>query len=232
MSTTNELLVLEHARAGYTAEWRAPDRIPHPVSSRAKRVMDIVGASVALVVLSPVALAVGVAVFLTGPGRTTFRQKRVGLDGERFAIVKFRTMVRDAEAKLHSDPELHQLYLENDHKIPAHIDPRITKVGGFLRKTSLDELPQLWNVLRGHMSLVGPRPIVESELDFYGPLEAVYKSVRPGITGPWQAGGRSTVSYDARVQMDADYVMNWSLWGDVKIILKTIPAVLARHGAH
>jgi undecaprenyl-phosphate galactose phosphotransferase len=141
-------------------------------------------------------------------------------------------MVRDAEARLHSDPELHAIYIENNHKVPAALDTRVTRLGRFLRSTSLDEIPQFWNVLVGHMSMVGPRPVVPGELGRYGRYASIYTSVRPGLTGPWQAGGRSAVSYDERVKLDVDYVENWTLWTDIVILLKTIPAVLRRHGAH
>jgi exopolysaccharide production protein ExoY len=204
----------------------------HPAASVLKRVFDITVAAVALAVLLPVGLVVASAIMLTSPGRVTFRQRRVGLYGESFRIVKFRTMVRDAEARLQTDPELHAIYLANNHKVPAELDTRVTRLGRFLRSTSLDEIPQFWNVLVGHMSLVGPRPVVPGEVQRYGRYTSVYESVRPGVTGPWQCGGRSDVSYDERVRLDVDYVQNWTLWTDIVILLKTIPAVLRRHGAH
>lgn len=204
----------------------------HPAGSVVKRALDILVAGVALIVLLPLMLLVALAVFISSPGRVTFKQKRIGFEGEGFRIIKFRTMVADAERRLRTDHNLRELYLANNHKIPAHLDTRITKIGKFLRATSLDELPQFWNVFVGHMSLVGPRPIVTGELERYGEMAPVYESVRPGLTGIWQASGRSTVSYTERVEMDVDYVMNWSLKNDIVIILKTIPAVLRRHGAH
>ncbi len=210
---------------------RAADRA-HPAASIAKRALDIVVSGVALILLTPIMLLVALAVFISSPGKVAFRQKRIGFEGEGFRIVKFRTMVADAERRLRTDHNLRSLYLANNHKIPAHLDTRITKIGRFLRATSLDELPQFWNVFVGHMSLVGPRPIVTGELERYGEMAPVYESVRPGLTGVWQASGRSTVSYTERVQMDVDYVTNWSFKNDIVIIFKTIPAVLKRHGAH
>jgi lipopolysaccharide/colanic/teichoic acid biosynthesis glycosyltransferase len=208
------------------------ERVAHPATSVAKRLLDVVVATIALIVLAPVALIVGLSILLTSPGRVTFRQHRIGLGGEDFRIIKFRSMVRDAEAHLRSDAKLFAIYLANNHKIPAELDSRITRLGHFLRKTSLDEIPQFWNVLAGHMSLVGPRPVVPGELFRYGQHASVYESVRPGLTGPWQAGGRSEIDYDQRVQMDVEYVENWSLWTDIVVMVKTVPAVLRRHGAH
>lgn len=202
------------------------------VGSAAKRGFDIVAASFALMVLAPVMLLVALAVFISSPGRVVFRQQRIGLDGERFKIIKFRTMVADAERLLRTDPHLRELYLAHNHKVPAQLDTRITRIGRFLRATSLDEIPQFWNVLVGHMSLVGPRPIVIDELIRYGEAAPIYESVRPGITGVWQASGRSHISYAERVALDVDYVASWSFKNDLIIILKTIPAVIRCHGAH
>lgn len=204
----------------------------HPASSISKRVFDVVVASLALILLTPVLLLLAAAVYISSPGKVTFRQRRVGINGEAFKMVKFRSMVVDAERRLRTDHHLRELYLTNDFKIPAELDTRITKIGRFIRATSLDELPQLWNVVKGDMSLVGPRPVERAQLDTAGELSMVYESVRPGVTGPWQAGGRSTISYAERVQIESDYVADWSFWGDLVIILKTVPAVLRRHGAH
>ena len=152
---------------------------------------------------------------------------RAGLPGK-----DRRAKALDAEEVLENDPELYALYLANDHKLPPEHDTRITSVGRFIRKTSLDELPQLWNILFGHMSLVGPRPVVPSEIAKYGDCIPIYESVRPGLTGPWQASGRSNLSFAERVELDADYVLNWGFWTDIKIMIKTVPAVLMSHGAH
>ncbi|HUR77936.1 MAG TPA: sugar transferase [Acidimicrobiales bacterium] len=204
----------------------------HPAASILKRSFDVMVAAVALAVLLPIGAVLATIIFVTSPGRITFRQRRIGLYGESFPIIKFRTMVRDAETRLQTDPELHAVYLANNHKVPAELDTRVTRLGRFLRSTSLDEIPQFWNVLVGHMSLVGPRPVVPGEIERYGRFTSVYESVRPGLTGLWQCSGRSEVSYDERVRMDVEYVENWTLWTDIVILLKTIPAVLRRHGAH
>lgn len=207
--------------------------VDHSSASRvAKRALDIAVAGVGIIVTLPIAFAIFVAIMVTSPGHPTFRQKRIGLHGEVFHIRKFRSMVRHAEELLETDPELHRIYIENDHKIPAELDTRITKVGKFLRASSLDELPQLWNILFGHMSLVGPRPVVESEIAKYGEFIPIYESVRPGLTGPWQASGRSTLPFHERAQLDVDYIKNWSFRKDIKLMFKTVPAVLFRHGAH
>jgi lipopolysaccharide/colanic/teichoic acid biosynthesis glycosyltransferase len=228
MSTENLTLLTRPSTAAIS---RSTARVL-PATSIAKRAFDILVSGIALILLLPIMLVVALAVFISSPGRVDFRQKRIGFEGEGFRIIKFRTMVADAERRLRTDHELRALYLANNHKIPAHLDTRITRIGRFLRATSLDELPQFWNVFVGHMSLVGPRPIVTGELERYGEMAPVYESVRPGLTGVWQASGRSTVSYEERVQMDVDYVANWSFKNDLIIILKTIPAVLKRHGAH
>ena len=208
-----------------------------PVSLRArqiviKRAMDIVLASVALVVLAPVMLLIAIAVRGESPGPVFFRQNRPGLGGRRFGMLKFRSMRRDAEAVLKADPALYDLFLENDCKLPADLDPRITRVGRFLRRTSLDELPQLWNVLRGEMSLVGPRPVVGPELEEYGDTTPMLLSVRPGMTGLWQVSGRSRLQYPERAIIDIEYVERWSLSRDFQIMLRTVPAVLRARGAH
>jgi exopolysaccharide production protein ExoY len=196
----------------------------------AKRAMDIVLAAVAIVLLSPVMAATALLVRLTMGAPVVFAHRRVGLGGRAFRCFKFRTMVGDAEEVLSrhlaADPAAAAEWRETRK---LRDDPRVTPLGRMLRKSSLDELPQLFNVLRGEMSCVGPRPVVEDELARYGAATAAYLSVRPGVTGAWQAGGRSSVSYEARVALDRAYVQNWSLWGDVVIILRTIPALMS-HG--
>jgi lipopolysaccharide/colanic/teichoic acid biosynthesis glycosyltransferase len=148
-------------------------------------------------------------------------------------MLKFRTMYRDAEEKLRADPELFRVYLENNHKIPARRDPRIAPFGSFMRASSLDELPQLINVLKGDMSLVGPRPITPPQLEQYGEYGTLFLSVKPGITGYWQVQGRSEITdFSRRTALDIGYIRDQSLKTDVDILLKTIPAVLRRKGAH
>lgn len=203
-----------------------------PMASRAKRAMDIVGALVLLVVTVPLMLAVTVAVKLSSPGPVMFRQRRVGALGREFTLLKFRSMRADAEDVLRADPEMYAEYLRHDHKLPPEMDPRITRVGRFIRVTSIDELPQMWNVLKGDMSLVGPRPVLREEVARYGSAANEVLLARPGLTGAWQVAGRSMVNYESRTELDRQYVRTWSLLGDLCIMLKTVPAVLRRHGAH
>jgi Undecaprenyl-phosphate galactose phosphotransferase WbaP len=162
-----------------------------------------------------------------------YRQWRVGRNGRRIGVYKFRTMVRNADAvlreMLEKDPELAAEW-ERDQKLRC--DPRVTRVGAFLRKTSLDELPQLINVVTGDMSLVGPRPVVEGERGKYGPVFDEYCRVRPGITGLWQVSGRNNTSYAERVAYDHYYINNWSVWMDIWILCRTVPVVLTGYGAY
>lgn len=197
-----------------------------------KRVVDVMGALVGLILLAPVFALVALAIRLESPGPIFFRQDRPGLGGKSFPLIKFRTMRVDAEEVLEKDPELQAKFLSNDCKIPEGEDPRITRVGRFLRTTSLDELPQLINVLRGEMSLVGPRPIVGPELQHYGTEASTFLAVRPGMTGHWQISGRSEVGYPERAELDLGYIKRWSLLLDLRILLATIPHVLTRRGAH
>jgi lipopolysaccharide/colanic/teichoic acid biosynthesis glycosyltransferase len=141
-------------------------------------------------------------------------------------------MYTDAEQRLRSHPQLYRTYVENDYKLPEEVDTRITRIGRFLRRTSLDELPQLWNVLKGEMSLVGPRPIVPDEIRHYNGEASLLLTLKPGITGAWQVSGRSTLQYPERATVELEYVEQWSLLSDLWILLRTIPAVLTRRGAH
>ena len=196
----------------------------------AKRAFDIVGALGLLMAFSPLFALIWILAKIDG-GPAVFAHKRVGRDGRQFYCLKFRTMVVNAgemlEEILANDPEA-KVEWDALHKITN--DPRITKIGHFLRKTSLDELPQVFNVLRGEMSLVGPRPVVTDEIPRYGQFAAEAFSVRPGITGLWQIGGRNDISYDERVQNDISYVRNRSLLGDVAILFATVKVVLFRTG--
>jgi exopolysaccharide biosynthesis polyprenyl glycosylphosphotransferase len=203
-----------------------------PVLSRSsqylKRGIDVIGAAGLCLLLAPVLACAALAVKLTSPGPVFFRQCRVGLYGRRFRIVKFRTMVVGAEDQqqalraLSRDPDW--LLLDED--------PRITHVGRFLRSTSIDELPQLWNVLRGQMSLVGPRPIIESEDERLEGWRRGRVDLKPGITGLWQILGRTEIPFEEMVKLDYMYVTNWSLWTDIRLILRTMPAVFATRGAN
>ena len=204
----------------------------NPWSERAKRVLDLFGAGLGGLLVSPLLFALVLWIRLDSPGPAIYGQQRVGTGGRTFRCWKFRTMCLDAEKALNehlqNDPTL-QAEWEHDQKLRD--DPRVTSVGRFLRETSLDELPQLWNVLKGEMSLVGPRPIVEAEIPRYGSMYHLYKRVRPGISGLWQVGGRSDTGYDERVALDAYYVRNWSVWLDLVILARTIATVASRRGA-
>ncbi|MCB1006265.1 MAG: sugar transferase [Acidimicrobiales bacterium] len=198
-----------------------------------KRGEDLVGCLLALPLLVVVLPIVALVVRLDSSGPVFFRQRRVGRDGREFAMLKFRSMYTDAEARLDADPELHAQWLAHDCKLPEEIDPRITRVGRFLRRTSLDELPQVLNVLAGQMSLVGPRPIERRQIEhLYGDRAAWYEATKPGLTGLWQVSGRSTIQGDARVALDIAYVRAWSPWRDLVLVLRTVPAVLRSDGAH
>lgn len=194
-----------------------------------KRLFDLMGASLLLVILSPLLAAVALAVRVDSPGPIFFKQERVGASGQYFRMYKFRSMVVDAEARLDS---LKAQSEGNGIMFKLKADPRVTRAGGFLRRYSLDELPQLFNVLNGTMSLVGPRPPLPSEVDLYQNHVRRRLLVRPGLTGLWQVSGRSLLSWDDTVRLDLYYVENWSLAGDIAILLKTFRAVLARQGAY
>jgi exopolysaccharide biosynthesis polyprenyl glycosylphosphotransferase len=192
-----------------------------------KRVIDIVGATVGLVVLSPVLLVTALTIRLRDGSPILFRQVRVGLHGRAFTIYKFRTMVVDAERRLE---EVRYLNEREGVTFKASDDPRMTDVGRWLRKTSIDELPQLWNVLTGTMSLVGPRPPLPDEVAEYDVWHRRRLSMKPGITGLWQVEARHEPSFDRWVEHDLVYIDGWSIWLDLKILLKTIPALVAHGG--
>ena len=196
-----------------------------------QRAFDVVVSAVALVTLSPLIAVVALLIRLDGR-QVFFGHSRVGRFGRGFKCLKFRTMVVDAERVLRelleNDPAAAAEWAEN-HKL-RH-DPRVTAIGRFLRKTSLDELPQLINILRGDMSLVGPRPIVTAEMTRYDDKIGLYLAVQPGLTGPWQVSGRSDVSYQRRVELDTQYASNQSFFSDCAILLKTVPAVVFSRGA-
>jgi len=197
-----------------------------------KRALDIVGGAAMLVVLSPLLAVIATLVVLDSKGPALFCQRRLGRFGRPIRCLKFRSMYADAEAKLLADPVLYRQYVEHDYKLPATTDTRITRIGHFLRRTSLDELPQLWNVVKGDMSLVGPRPIVPDEIHHYNGEGPLLLSLKPGMTGAWQVMGRSAVAYPARVTVELDYVEGWSLSRDLAILVRTIPAVLGGRGAY
>lgn len=199
----------------------------------AKRSFDIIFSIIFLTVFLPLFLIVAIAIKRAGPGNVTYAQTRIGRGGQPFSCYKFRTMVHDADACLLrwqvENPDLYEEYLKT-YKLRD--DPRITSVGKWLRRTSLDELPQLWNVLRGDMSLVGPRPVVAQELtEYYGPAARLYVQARPGITGLWQVSGRSDTTYERRVILDEWYILNWSFWYDIIILFQTAWIVVSGKGA-
>jgi exopolysaccharide production protein ExoY len=197
------------------------------------RALDIVVALAALIFFAPLLVVISIAVYAADPGPIFFSQKRIGRNGRAFDCIKFRSMVVDAERRLSdllsNDSRALQEW-RKDHKLRN--DPRVTSLGLFLRRSSLDELPQLFNVLRGDMSIVGPRPIVQKEIRRYGYGFKHYCAVRPGITGLWQVSGRNNLSYRRRVALDRLYVRSRSLNRDVQIMALTLPAVLTRNGSY
>ncbi len=197
-----------------------------------KRAIDLLGATVGGLMITPLLLLLYLWIRFDSRGPGFYWSERIGEGGRHFRCLKFRTMFVGAEGELEAlfsqRPEFRAEW-EANHKL--HHDPRITRVGRFLRETSLDELPQLWNVLKGEMSLVGPRPIVEAEIEKYDQVFGSYQVVQPGMTGYWQVSGRSDTSYTHRTELDSFYVRNWSLWFDIIILVKTLPAVLQRRGA-
>ena len=195
-----------------------------------KRFIDIIGALVGIILLSPVFLLVAIAVKIDDPqGTIVFGHKRMGLHGKQFKCWKFRSMVHNAEEILQNLNEEQKKEYAETFKLKD--DPRVTKVGKFIRKTSLDELPQLVNILMGDMTIVGPRPIVEKELDFYGDYKKYFLAVKPGLTGLWQVSGRSDTTYDERVALDMEYINKRNTFLDIYIIFMTVIKVLKREGA-
>lgn len=206
---------------------------PNPSTrSTLKRIVDITLAATALVFLSPIMLTVALIIKLHDGGNAIFVQRRIGVNGKQFNCYKFRSMVVDAQERLEhllaTDPAAKAEW-EATQKLEN--DPRITALGRFLRKSSLDELPQLVNILKGEMSVVGPRPIVSNEIVKYGQYFDYYRDVRPGLTGLWQISGRSDTTYDERVALDVEYVKEWSFMNDIKIIALTVPAIVLSKGA-
>jgi Undecaprenyl-phosphate galactose phosphotransferase WbaP len=203
-----------------------------PAKSAVKRSLDFCGAIFFLIALAPVMGLVALLVSLDG-GPVFFSHSRIGAGGRPFGCLKFRTMCMDADKRLAellaNDPHA-QAEWEKDFKLRN--DPRVTKIGGILRKTSLDELPQLFNVLRGEMSLVGPRPIVRAEVSRYQTAYREYLKCRPGLTGLWQVSGRNDVDYAQRVVLDCQYVRSWTVLGDIVILFRTVFVVLQRAGAY
>lgn len=236
-------VAFDHAAVGITSfesrQWeeapaQAPEQPALPASpyASAKRVLDVAGAIVLAAVFSPLILTIAVLMRREG-GSIIYKHRRVGRDGRTFECLKFRTMVPNADQLLREllerDPAIKAEWVR-DHKLRC--DPRVTRLGRFLRRTSLDELPQLWNVMRGEMSLVGPRPVVREELLRYGRNVRAYLSAKPGITGLWQVKGRNDTDYRRRVVLDTYYVRNQGLLLDLYILLKTTKVVLGGSGAY
>jgi lipopolysaccharide/colanic/teichoic acid biosynthesis glycosyltransferase len=195
-----------------------------------KRFTDICGALVLLLVTLPIFMVIAVAIKLTSPGPVLFKQKRLGQHGRHFQCYKFRTMMVNSEEILRSNPELLKQFEQGGYKLKS--DPRVTKIGAFLRKTSLDEFPQFFNVLFGDMSLIGPRPIVPNEIKKYGDSADKLLCVKPGLGGMWQASGRSDVSYEDRVALDMAYVDNCSFTMDIYLLFMTAMAACQSRGAY
>ena len=204
-----------------------------PLGGLAKRGFDILGAALALAALSPLLLLIALLVKLSDRGPVLYGHTRIGRGGRVFRCLKFRTMVVNGDAVLAA-------HLRNDPLVAAEWqstrklkdDPRVTRVGAVLRRLSIDELPQVVNILLGDMSIVGPRPVVREELDRYGKSAIFYLKSRPGLTGLWQVSGRNDVSYTTRVAFDRHYVENWSFVEDIRIIVKTLPAVCLSRGSY
>jgi len=207
--------------------WRTADL-------RTKRALDVVGAVLLLIAVSPALLVVAMLVVLDSPGPILFRQERIGLGGRVFVMYKFRTMRVDSDARIH---QAYYSGLISGSAEPSNgvfklsHDPRVTNIGGFLRRFSLDELPQLMNVLRGDMSLVGPRPPISYEVEQYGPRERLRLEVTPGLTGLWQVSGRNRLDFQQMIELDLAYIERWSIWLDLWIMARTPLVVLAAHGA-
>ena len=205
---------------------------PHYFYDPCKRLFDVVTSITLLVLLLPLLTVIAFVVSLDG-GTIFFTQDRLGFKGQRFKMWKFRSMIPNADAKLLQmleQDEAQREYWEVWRKLPN--DPRTTAVGTWLRRLSLDELPQLWNVLKGEMSMVGPRPILPNEVALWGERLSDYQQVRPGITGLWQVSGRSRLSYEERITLDLIYIDGRGAWLDTKILVRTVGVVVAIHGAH
>jgi lipopolysaccharide/colanic/teichoic acid biosynthesis glycosyltransferase len=214
-----------------------------PSAAFVKRAMDVMGAGLLLFLLAPLFAVIGLAIKISDPAAPVFyRHRRVGKGGKAITIIKFRSMDNNfatgegtpfaTPVEAYAAMGRHDLCEEFalSHKVAA--DPRVTTIGRFLRRTSLDELPQIWSAFRGDLSLVGPRPITSEEVGRWGDGADTLLAVKPGITGLWQVSGRSDVSFEQRVELDLEYVRHWTVWLDAKILLKTVPAVLHRRGAY
>ncbi len=218
---TGRLIVVHHARN---------DSMSYLLG---KRAFDLFAGTIGLILSLPLFLIISVLyLFGSQKGPVFFKQKRIGQYGRPFYIYKFRSMVVNAEKELKANKLLYKKYIENNYKLEPSEDPRITAVGRFLRKTSLDELPQLINVIKGEMSIVGPRPVVSEELKEYGDSTRLFLSAKPGLTGYWQVCGRSNIEYPERVDVELYYIRHKSFMFDLKIIFRTVLSVISRKGAY
>jgi undecaprenyl-phosphate galactose phosphotransferase len=223
---------------GGAAGFEGAASLPSPIASSSgwralKRSFDIATALVLIIVSLPLFLIIALAIELESPGSVFFAHRRIGQGGTEFRLIKFRTMVQDAEARLQTHlQDYPDQMAEWKARYKLRNDPRVTRVGRVLRKTSLDELPQLFNVLGGTVSLVGPRAIVHEEVERFGAYAPTILSIKPGMTGLWAVSGRSEVSHRERALLEYRYVMEWSFLLDLRILLRTIPAVLHGHGAY
>lgn len=202
-------------------------------SEALKRALDLVVAIPAAIFLLPIYITIAVVIYADDGGPVIFSQKRRGRNGKYFKCYKFRTMVRDAQSRLdtllENNPELREEWAQTQK---LKCDPRLTSSGGRLRRYSLDELPQMWNIIKGEMSIVGPRPIVDNEVPRYAENIEFYDTVRPGVLGLWQISGRNDVSYDTRVALDREYAERRTVAGDIMIMFRSIPAILFKRGAY
>ncbi len=225
------LAVTIHNSADYQATTN--DSIEETLGGRQKRSVDIIIAIISITALTPIMLLLTILILILDGGPAVISHERIGRGGSKFGCLKFRTMSKNGEdvlrAYLEENPDAQKEWAQSQ-KLTN--DPRVTKIGRVLRKTSLDELPQIFNILIGDMSFVGPRPIVYEEIKKYGPAFLDYRKTRPGLTGAWQISGRNDIAYADRVELDKSYVSNWSLGLDMRIILKTLPAVIKAKGVY
>lgn len=212
---------------------RLKNNLARPLNRCLKIVFDFIITFLGTIIISPILFFIAIWIYMDSPGPVIFEHMRIGKNGKVFPCYKFRSMCVDAKEKLaellKNDPVAR---VEWEHDFKLKNDPRITKSGAFLRKTSLDELPQIFNVLKGEMSLVGPRPVIQEEMERYGEYVSDYLMVKPGITGMWQVSGRSDIDYTERVLLDSWYIRNWSVWIDIVILFRTFKVVLYRKGAY
>ncbi len=205
----------------------------HPINRALKRLIDLGLIIICIPLLIPLFIIIGIAIYIDSPGALFYSQKRIGFKGKEFRIWKFRSMISNAEElldeKINISPDFQKEWSDS---FKLKDDPRITFVGKILRSTSLDELPQIWNVIRGEMSIIGPRPIVNEEIPLYGDEFEIFNRVIPGITGLWQISGRNDLAYRERVNLDVYYLQNWSIWLDIHILMHTVLSVMQRRGAY